>query len=226
MLGKPLLLELLDNLVSRQVTPLSMILGLAQFNHAQQMALDMTAGNQTDEVRTCKPAINQQVVEADSSLDGVLHHFDGLIGFLHGILLDAFFDTLAGIVGREPLAALFVRQPLLLIGIPTFFSVKREVEEQLAQSVAQQKRQTLVAQDTLVLKVREYLADELTLATALRSICIIDNQTDGLVMRCFCTTADFSEQLEVHRIEQLAPLNVTIIHKTIEHVLLTTEQAA
>ena len=225
-LGKPLLLESFDNLVSRQVTPLSVILGLAQFDHAQQMALDVAAGNQTDEVCTGKPAVNQQIVETDATLDGILHHLDGLVGLLHGVLLDALLNALASIVGRETLTALFVRQPLLLIGLPTLLSVKREIKEQLAQPVAQQKRQTLVAQDALVLKVRENLADELTLATALRSIRIIDNQADRLVMRRLRTTADLTHQLEIHRIEQLAPLNVTIIHKTIEHVFLTTEQAA
>ena len=225
-LGKPLLLESFDNLVSRQVTPLGVVLGFAQLDHAQQMALDVAAGNQANEVCTGKPAVNQQIVEADATLDGILHHLDGLLGLLHGVLLDALLNTLAGIVGRETLTALLVRQPLLLIGLPPLLSVKREIKEQLAQPVAQQKRQTLVAQDALVLKVRENLANELALATALRSIRIIDNQADWLVMRRLRTTADLTHQLEIHRIEQLAPLNVTIIHKTIEHVFLTTEQAA
>ena len=37
---------------------------------------------------------------------------------------------------------------------------------------------------------------------------------------------DLANQLEVHSIQQLAPFDITVIHKTIEHVLLTTEQAA
>ena len=41
-----------------------------------------------------------------------------------------------------------------------------------------------------------------------------------------CIAANLTQQLEVHRIQQLAPLDITVIHKTIEHVLLTTEQAA
>ena len=226
MFGKSLLLELFDNLVSRQVAPLSVVLGLTQFDHAQQMALDVAAGYKANEVCAGKPTVNEQIVETDATLDGILHHLDGLVGLLHGVLLDTFLDTLSCIVGREALAALFVRQSLLLVRFPAFLSVKREVKEQLAQPVAQQERQALVPQDTLVLKMREYLANELTLATALRSIRIIDNQADRLVMRRLRTTADLPQQLEVHRIEQLAPLNVTIIHKTIEHVFLTTEQAA
>jgi hypothetical protein len=43
---------------------------------------------------------------------------------------------------------------------------------------------------------------------------------------CLRTATDLACQLEVHSIQQLTPFNVTVIHKTIEHVLLTTEQAA
>ena len=45
MLGESLLLELLDNLVGCQVSPLGMILGLAKFDHTYQVALDVAAGN-------------------------------------------------------------------------------------------------------------------------------------------------------------------------------------
>ena len=77
-----------------------------------------------------------------------------------------------------------------------------------------------------MLYMGEYLADKLRLHATLRSVSIIDNQADWLVMWCLSTTADFPQQLEVHCIQQLAPLNITIIHKTVEHVFLTTEQAA
>ena len=119
-----------------------------------------------------------------------------------------------------------VRQSLFFVGLPSFLVMKREIEEQLAHAIAQKQRQTFVAKDGLVLKVREHLADELTLTSALRSVSVIDNQADRLVMLSLCAAADLTYQLKIHRIQQLAPLNVTIIHKTIEHVLLTTEQAA
>ena len=119
-----------------------------------------------------------------------------------------------------------VRQSLFFVGLPSFLVMKREIEEQLAHAIAQKQRQTFVAKDGLVLKVRENLADELTLTSALRSVSVIDNQADRLVMLSLCAAADLTYQLKIHRIQQLAPLNVTIIHKTIEHVLLTTEQAA
>ena len=119
-----------------------------------------------------------------------------------------------------------IRQPLLLVRFAALFAMKREIEEQLAHAIAQKQRQTFVTEDALVLKVREYLADELTLTSALRSVSVIDNQADRLVMLSLCAAADLTQQLEIHSIQQLAPLDITIIHKTIEHVLLTTEQAA
>ena len=122
--------------------------------------------------------------------------------------------------------ALPIRQPLLLVRFAALFAMKREIEEQLTHAIAQKQRQTFVTEDALVLKVREYLADELTLTSALRSVSVIDNQADRLVMLSLCAAADLTQQLEIHSIQQLAPLDITIIHKTIEHVLLTTEQAA
>ena len=104
--------------------------------------------------------------------------------------------------------------------------MKREIEKQLAHAIAQKQRQTFVAEDALMLDMRENLADKFTLATTLWSVCVIDNQADRLVMLSLGATADLTQQLEVHRIQQFAPLDITIIHKTIEHVLLTTEQAA
>ena len=225
-LCKPLLLELLDNLVGRQVAPLGVVLGLAKLNHAYQMALDVAARYEPHEGSTGKPAVNEQIVESDTPLDGILHHLYGLVGLLHGVLPDTLFHALARVVGRETLTALFVRQPLSLSRLASLLTMDGEVKEQLAQAVAQQQRQALVAQDALVLKVGEYLADELALATALRGVSIIDNQANRLVMTCLRTATDLACQLEVHSIQQLTPFNVTVIHKTIEHVLLTTEQAA
>ena len=226
MLGEFLLLEFLDNLVGSQVAPLGMVFGLAKFNHSYQVALDMTAGDELDEVCTGKPAVNEQVVETDATLDGILHHLDGLVYLRHRVLLDAFLDSLSAMILAIPCFALPIRQPLLLVRFAALFAMKREIEEQLAHAIAQKQRQTFVAKDALVLKVRENLADELTLTSALRSVSVIDNQADRLVMLSLCAAADLTQQLEIHSIQQLAPLDITIIHKTIEHVLLTTEQAA
>ena len=59
MLGESLLLGLLDNPVGCKVSPLGMILGLAQLDHICQVALDVAAGNQADEVCTGKTVVNR-----------------------------------------------------------------------------------------------------------------------------------------------------------------------
>ena len=224
-LGKSLLLEFCDNLIGCQVAPLGVVPGLAQLNHAYQMTLDVAAGDEFHEVSTGEPTVNEQIVEADTALDGILYHLDGLVGLFHRILPDALFDALSRIVGCESLSALLVSQPLLLAWPAAFFPMKREVEEQLTHAIAQQQRKTLVTKDTLMLDMGEYPADEFTLATTLRSVCVINNQADRLVVLDLRPTADLANQLEIHSIQQLAPFDIAIIHKTIEHVLLATEQA-
>ena len=226
MFGEALLLELLDNLVGCQITPLGVVFGLPQFDHTNQMALDVAAGNQANEVCTGKPTVNEQIVEADAALDGILHHLDGLVNLRHRVLLDTFLDSLSAMILAIPCFALPVRQSLLLVWLAALLAMKREIEKQLAHAIAQKQRQTFVAEDTLMLDMREHLANKFTLTSALGSVSVIDNQADWLVMLSLGTAADLTQQLEVHRIQQLAPLDITIIHKTIEHVLLTTEQAA
>lgn len=226
MLGESLLLEFLDNLVGCQVAPFGVVLGLAQLDHANQMTLDVAAGNQTNEVCTGKPTVNEQIVESDAALDGILHHLNGLVNLRHRVLLDAFLDSLSAMILAVSGFALLVRQSLLLVRLAALLAMKREIEKQLAHAIAQKQRQTFVAEDTLMLDMREYLADKLTLTSTLWSVSVIDDQADRLVMLSLCAAADLTQQLEVHRIQQLAPLDITIIHKTIEHVLLTTEQAA
>ena len=74
----------------------------------------MPAGNKTDEVCTGEPTVNEQTVESDAALDGILHHLDGLVNLRHRVLLDAFLDSLSAMILAIPRFALLVRQPLLL----------------------------------------------------------------------------------------------------------------
>ena len=225
-LGEALFLEFLDNLVGCQVAPLGVVLGLAKFDHTYQVALDVSACNQANKVCTGKPAVNEQIVKADATLDGILHHLNGLVYLRHRVLLDALLDSLSAMILAISGLALLVRQSLLLVWLATLLTMKREVKEQLAHTITQEQRQTFITEDAFMLDMREHLANKLTLTSALWSVCVIDNQADRLVMLSLCAAADLTQQLEVHRIKQFAPLDITVIHKTIEHVLLTTEQAA
>jgi hypothetical protein len=62
--------------------------------------------------------------------------------------------------------------------------------------------------------------------TTLWGVSIIDNQTDRLVMRDCAFMLYLLYQLQIHSIKQLAPSDIAIIHKAIEHVLFTDKQTA
>lgn len=81
------LMQVFDDLLGIHLTMLRCIVGFAQFNHAQQVTLDMSAGNETHKLSICKPAIYKQVVETHTSFDSILDHIYGLVCLLHKVFI-------------------------------------------------------------------------------------------------------------------------------------------
>jgi len=75
-------------------------------------------------------------------------------------------------------------------------------------------------------KMRMNLADKFCFLSSLGNIGVIDNQTNRSVSLGIGASANLSEQLRVHHVEQIAPSDIAIIHKPIEHVLFTFKHAA
>src|SRR5574344_168775 len=214
-----------DNLFGSKIPVLSLVSCFAQFNHTQQITFDMSTGYQTDKVRIGKPTVHQQIVKANASLNGILHHLDGFVGLLHRVLFDSLVHFLTCMTLVISAVAFFISEPLFAVGVFAFLTMQRKIEQHLTHSIGQEQGKAFVTKYALLLDVREHLADEFTLLSALRSICIIYNQTDRLVMR-HGAAMDFLQQLEIHCVKQLAPLDIAIIHKTIKHVLFTNEHFA
>src|SRR5574344_948249 len=170
-------MKLLDDFSGCKIPILSLISRLSNLNHSEQIAFDMPTGYQTDEVRIGKPAIHQQIVKADASLDGILNHLDGLVGLLHRILFDSLVHFLTSMVLVISAVAFFISEPLFSVGVFAFLTMQRKIEQHLTHSIGQKQGKAFVTKYALLLDVREHLADELTLLSAFRSICIIYNQT-------------------------------------------------
>lgn len=203
-----------------------MVTDIIESDNAEEITFDMPGGNQTDEAGIGKPAVHQQVIEPDAFPDGGLHHLDSLIGLFHLIVVDTLFYSLSLMVFREPGPALLRCKPLYLLCILLLFSMEGEIKHQLTHAVREQQRKTLATKHTLMPDIGVYTADELGFPACLRGIGIIYNQADRLVTGRRGLPADLPEQLKVHRIKQPAPPDIAIIHKTIEHVLLTHENPA
>jgi len=214
-----------NNLFGSKIPVFSLVSCFAQFNHSQQITFDMPTGYQTDKVRIGKPTVHQQIVKAKASLNGILHHLDGFVGLLHRVLFDSLVHFLTCMTLVISAVAFFISEPLFAVGVFAFLTMQRKIEQHLTHSIGQEQGKAFVTKYALLLDVREHLADELTLLSAFRSICIIYNQTNRLVMR-HGAAMDFLQQLEIHCVKQLAPLDIAIIHKTIKHVLFTNEHFA
>ena len=73
--------------------------------------------------------------------------------------------------------------------------------------------------------MREDFTDFLCLESGLRKICIIDN--DAFDIRfCCCLAAHTRIQLSENRVDYTSPIDVAVIHETIEHILIACKQLA
>jgi len=225
-LAEPQLLKLADNLLGIHVAIFSTVFRLAELNHSKEIALDVAAGDEADEVGIREPAVAQEVIKADAVLDGVLNHLDGLVGLLPRVLLDAFFHGFTLVALRKAGFPLFIREPLLAVWILALFSMEGKVEHELAEAICEEQREALVSENALMQNMRMNLADKFGCLPCLLSVGVIDNQTNRLVTLGIGASANLSEKLCVHHVEQIAPPDIAVIHKTIEHVFLTVKHTA
>lgn len=177
------LLLVLDDLLGIHLSILRSIVGLAQFYNAQQVTLDMSACNEAHELCVCKPAIYEQVIKTDTSLDGVLDHVYGLVRFLHQVFIHALLYRLALVVFGEASLPLLGSESLDLLLVLAFLSMKREVKKQLADSIGKHQGKALVTKNALLMNMGPDSSDEFRFHACLGSISIINNQTNRFVLR-------------------------------------------
>src|SRR5574344_765772 len=123
-LAKSKIMKFPDNLFGSKIPVLSLVSCFAQFNHTQQMTFDMPTGYQTDKVRIGKPTVHQQIVKADSSFDGILHHLDGFVGLLHRVLSDSLGYVLTCMVLCSAARAFPIRESLSVTGVFAILTVQ------------------------------------------------------------------------------------------------------
>ena len=93
--------------------------------------------------------------------------------------------------------------------------MKREVKNRLRHTVCKAEEHRLEAQYRLHLSMREDFTDLLGLESGLRKICIIDN--DAFDIRfCCCLAAHTRIQLSENRVDYTSPIDVAVVHDTIE----------
>ena len=177
-----ILLQTLDDLLGIHITILRSIVGFAQLDHSQRVTGDMSVGNETDELCACKPAIHEQVIQADTSLHSILDHIYCLVSLLHQVFIHTLFYSLSLMVLAIASLALLGSKPLDLLLVLTLLAMKREIKKELANAITQHHCQTLITEDALLMKMRPRPSSEFSLHTSLGYISIINNQSNILVV--------------------------------------------
>lgn len=134
----------------------------------------------------CKPAIYEQVIKANISLDGILNHIYGLVCLLYQVFVHTLLYRLSLVALGIASLTLLISKSLNLLLDFSLLTMKREIEKELANSLGQHHGKTLITKDALLMNMRPNSSYEFSLHTSLRRISIINNQTSRLVMMNSC----------------------------------------
>lgn len=122
-----------------------------------------------------KPAIYEQVIKTNISLEGILGHIYGLVCLLHQVFVHTLLYRLSLVVLGIASLALLIGKSLNLLLVFSLLTMKREIEKELSNSIGQHYGQTLITKDAFLMNMRPKLSYEFSLHTSLRRISIINN---------------------------------------------------
>lgn len=219
-------LEPFDDVPGTEVAQSRLIFGLAHLDHPDEVALEVPAVDELEQFSTREPAVNQQVVKADTLDDGSADHLDGVgnLGLEH--LLLASIDLLLLV------ALLAILGGLLLLGKPLWFAgilaglcLYGGIHHQLGLAVRIAEEHGLEAQDTLHRSVRKHLPKALGPVPPLGEVGVIEDKATGSIFG-ICPAADKADQLAVDGMDKTTPVDATVIHQAVERVLLAGKQLA
>ena len=103
---------------------------------------------------------------------------------------------------------------------------KTEIHEHLGSSVCNTKKQTLEAENHLVLNVGEHIPDHFRLDASLRIVRIDNHETYWCLVISLSVSQSLAPELGRDINEDAAPVVVLPLKETIEHVLATVGYAA
>jgi len=221
-----LLLEHSYDLVCIEEPKLRLVFRVALLDHSKQVAFDVAACHQAYELGAREPAVDEDVVKAEPPFDGVLDHLNRRVGLLMEILFHAGLGRLSLIALGETRLPLLGRESLHLFLVLALLAMEGEVDEQLAATVGEHQREAFVTKDALLEHMGPYAAYELGPHPGLGRVGVVYDQAHGASGRPRALLACLLDELHAHAVKQLAPVHIAVIHKTIEHVLLTHEHTA
>ena len=219
--------QLLDNGGSGNVLALETVLGLTflpDLYHADVVALDMAGVDEAHDFGTCEPTVRQHITEVNLLLDGSANHLDGEVNLAHGILINTplYGKVLVPFCGVSPGEFLLAHA---VVALPALLSEDGKIEEHLADTVGDAKKESLETEYAAMLEMRVDTPDVLHTPARLGEVRIIYHQAGVFG---FVVTADDNllPKLAGNMVYQLAPVGAAIVEELIEHIFTTTKLAA
>ena len=220
------LLKPFDDVRSTEVAQGGLVLGLAHLDHSDDVALEVPAMDEQEQLCTREPAVNQQVAKAEALNDGSPEHLDGVgnFGLKHLLLTGVDFLVLAALLAVLGIL-LLLGKPLWFTGILAALCLYCGIHHQLSLAVSVAEEHGLDAHDALHRSVRKHLPKPLSLHASFRKVSVIEDDTTGISF-CVSPAADEPNELAVDGVDNATPVDTAIVHQAIERVLLAGEEFA
>lgn len=186
--------------------------------HTKIMTGDTACGDETQDLPACKPTVREQIVKPVTVFYGPVDHLleKGYLAFC--IVLNAFGGLC---VLASPFLLIPSGQLLLRHGVAVVLSglaYELMVYDHLASSVAYRKDKSLEAKYHPVGDMAEHAPDFFCVYASLGLVCVIHDHADWK-SSVVGTVIDLSPELAGNVVQYPAPVEIVVVHKTVENVL-------
>jgi hypothetical protein len=213
----------LDKFLSTEPFFLKQVFGLAHFDHTQIVAAGVPGFDELNNVGACKPTVGQQIIKTHTFTDSVLDHFNSFLNLALGVLTNAIVNGIGLLTHLGVLfLALYLCHAKRLFRTAPFLSVKREVQNRLRFTIGTAKKKAFESKTGGMGYMRKDATHLLDFGTGFWQVGVINDQAHRvLTVESVVTHVDFSQQLFVDTINQIAPVDSTIFQKAIKNIFLT-----
>ena len=194
---------------------------LADLDHAEPMAFDVTAMDEPDNLLVGKPAVGQDVTELHTFADGSFYHLFGKFYLGHVVFLLPLAEHFAVMFGSVTPHEFFFTHAIV-----PFFALlpdDGEIKKNLGNSVGDGHTETFESEHGLVGQMGVNTADFLDGPACLLMVGVVKNQTD-IVDLMVGTHMYAVPQLDGYMPESLSPVYIWIFHKPIKDIFPCLDQ--
>lgn len=224
MVGEWVVVEFVDNGVGCKVWGVGMIVGIGDVDDRYEVGVDVGGGNEGEEVWRGKGGVNEEIVEWEGGVDGVVEDVDGVLNVGDGVVGEGLVERVWGMMVGVWGFGVVVGEGVVVVRVGGVVGMKGEMEEEVSDGMGEKEGERFVGKDGVVVNVREEVGDELSVRWGVWRVSVMDDKGEWVVMVRVCGVGNVREEVEVDGIKEVGGVDIRMIDKRIEDVVVRREE--